>query len=57
MDTNKTAAWRSYIDLLKKAGTRKLTDIVAEAGLKSPFDGDGIETLVNGAEKLFEKMR
>jgi oligoendopeptidase F len=57
METNKTAAWRSYIDLLKKAGTRKLTDIVAEAGLKSPFDGDCIETLVKGAEELLAKLR
>ena len=52
METNKTAAWKSYIDLLKKAGTRKLTDIVAEAGLKSPFDGSCIKTLVSGIEKL-----
>ena len=52
METNKKAAWNSYIDLLNKAGTRKLTDIVAEAGLKSPFDGDCIETLVSGVEKL-----
>jgi len=52
METNKTAAWRSYIDLLKKAGTRKLTDIVAEAGLQSPFDGDCVKTLVTGVEEL-----
>jgi M3 family oligoendopeptidase len=57
METNKTAAWKSYIDLLKKAGTRKLTDIVAEAGLKSPFDGDCVETLVAGAEELLAKLR
>jgi oligoendopeptidase F len=52
MESNKKAAWRSYIDLLKKAGTRKLTDIVAEAGLKSPFDGECIPALVEGVGKL-----
>ena len=56
METNKSAAWKSYIDLLKKAGTRKLTDVVAEAGLKSPFDGDCITTLVTGAGSLLEKL-
>jgi M3 family oligoendopeptidase len=52
MESNRDAAWKSYIDLLKKAGTRKLTDIVAEAGLKSPFDGDCIKSIVEGAKKL-----
>ena len=57
VESNKTAAWRSYIDLLKKAGSRKLTDIVAEAGLKSPFDGDCVESIVDGAGELLEKLR
>lgn len=52
MESNTVAAWKSYIDLLKKAGTRKLTDLIAEAGLNSPFDNGSIETLKNGVEEL-----
>ena len=57
MESNKKAAWRSYIDLLKKAGTLKLTDIIAEAGLKSPFESGCIETLTDGVEELLAKLR
>ena len=57
METNKDAAWKSYIDLLKKAGTRKFTDIVAEAGLKSPFESGCMETIVSGADALLAKMK
>ena len=56
METNKTAAWKSYIDLLKKAGTRKLTDVVAEAGLKSPFENGCMDLIVKGAEELLVKQ-
>jgi len=57
METNKTAAWKSYIDLLKKAGTRKFTDVVEEAGLKSPFENGCMDTIVKGAEDLLGKLR
>jgi len=57
MESNKKAAWSSYIDLLKKAGTRKLTDVVAEAGLKSPFESGCMETLTAGVEELLAKLR
>jgi len=53
MQSNKAAAWKSYIDLMKKAGTLKLTDLIAEAGLKSPFENGCIETIVTGT--LLEK--
>jgi M3 family oligoendopeptidase len=52
MEDNKDAAWKSYIDLLKKAGTRRFTDLVAEAGLKSPFENGCMEHIVKGVEKL-----
>jgi len=57
METNKPAAWKSYIDLLKKAGTRKFTDIIAEAGLKSPFENGCMETIVSGADELLAKLK
>jgi len=52
MESNKKAAWTSYIDLLKKAGTMKLTDIVAQAGLKSPFESGCMESIATGAAEL-----
>jgi oligoendopeptidase F len=57
METDREAAWQSYIGLVKAAGTKKLTDLVAGAGLKSPFDDACMETVVAGAGKLLEKLR
>jgi len=57
MESNKTAAWKSYIDLLVKAGTKKLTDLVAEAGLKSPFESGCAEGIAEGVEELLGKLR
>jgi hypothetical protein len=57
METDREAAWKSYLGLLKKAGTRKFTDIIAEAELKSPFEGDCITTIVDGATKIMAKLR
>jgi len=56
MESNTPAAWKSYIDLMKKAGTRKLTDLIAEAGLNSPFESGSIESLKNGVDELLQKM-
>jgi len=56
MESNRTAAWSSYIDLLKKAGTRTLTDVVTEAGLKSPFESGCMETIVSGADMLLKSL-
>jgi len=52
MESDKAAAWKSYIELLRKAGTKKFTDVVLEAGLKSPFEEDCMKTLVSGAKEL-----
>jgi len=54
VESNKSAAWRSYIDLLKKAGTCKLSDIVAQAGLKSPFESGCMEGLTGGVAELLK---
>ena len=55
MESNKKAAWTSYIDLLKKAGTRTLTELIAEGGLKSPFESGCMESIVSGSEELLAK--
>jgi len=57
METDKDAAWKSYFELLKKAGTRTFVDIVAEAGLVSPFESDCISKIITGAEKLLAELR
>ena len=57
MESNKKAAWTSYIDLLKKAGTMRFTDLIACAGIKSPFEGECIETITKGAGELLAKLR
>ena len=57
MESNKIAAWKSYTDLLMKAGTRKFTDIITEAGLKSPFESGCMEIITQGAQELLEKLR
>ena len=57
METDRAAAWKSYLELLKKAGTKTLTDVVAEAGLKSPFDLDCFEMISGGAEKILAKLK
>jgi len=56
METNKSAAWNSYTDLLKKAGTRTFSELVAEAGLKSPFESGNMDALVKGVDVLLEKL-
>ena len=57
METNKSAAWKSYIDLMKKAGTRIFTDLTNEAGLKSPFENGCIEAIVTGASELLNNLK
>jgi oligoendopeptidase F len=57
METDKDEAWKSYIELLKKAGTLKLTDLVSEAGLKSPFESGSMEAIIAGASKLLKKLK
>lgn len=55
MQTNREAAWQSYIELLRKAGTCKFTDIISEAGLLSPFESGTIEKIAKDATDLLGK--
>jgi len=57
MEADMGAAWESYLALVRKAGTKKLTDIVAEAGLKSPFEPGCIEAIIAGASEILAKLR
>ena len=57
MDKDRAAAWASYVELLKKAGTRKFSDIIAEAGLRSPFDPGCFDPITSGATEILSKLR
>ena len=57
MESDREAAWKSYIELLRKAGTGKLTDLIKEAGLKSPFEPDCIDTIIEGAARILKDYR
>jgi len=57
MEKDRKAAWKSYLELTKKAGTLRFTDVIAEAGLKSPFEPACMEEIVKGASELLEKLK
>ena len=57
MESDREAAWKSYLGLCGKAGTKKLTEVISEAGLKSPFDPDCMDTIIAGASKILKKLR
>jgi M3 family oligoendopeptidase len=57
METDFDAAWKSYIELMKKAGTLTFTEIISQAGLKSPFDPECMESIVIGVSKLLKKLK
>ena len=57
METDRDAAWKSYINLTSNAGTKTFVELVAESGLKSPFDPDCMESIVAGASKLLTKLK
>ena len=49
MGRDRAAAWERYIRLLSLAGTRTFTELVAEAGLPSPFDGEALTRVARAA--------
>jgi len=57
MEKDRPAAWESYIALSKKAGSERLTELVKEAGLKSPFEEGCLKTVTQGAGGILEKLR
>jgi M3 family oligoendopeptidase len=57
IETDREAAWKSYIDRTAKAGSFTFNDLVAQAGLKSPFDPECMESLVIGVSKLLKKLK
>ncbi|NLU52309.1 MAG: M3 family oligoendopeptidase [Clostridiaceae bacterium] len=54
MEQDFKAAWNSYLELCKKGGTLKFTELIKEAGLESPFEDGCIKNLVKSIEGLIE---
>ena len=50
MQQDRAAAWEKYMKLLSLAGTHTFTELVAEAGLPSPFGGEALAVVAGAAE-------
>lgn len=55
MDEDFTSAWKAYLNLCKKGGKLKFTELIKEAGLVSPFDDDCIAYITKNIRVLLEK--
>jgi M3 family oligoendopeptidase len=54
MEQDYKSAWESYLDLSRKGGTLKFTELIKEAGLESPFENGCIKHMVKAVEDLIE---
>ncbi|MDR0937000.1 MAG: M3 family oligoendopeptidase [Oscillospiraceae bacterium] len=50
--TDHKAAWEKYRTFTDKAGTRTFTELIAAAGLDSPFDGDALKAIAETAHEF-----
>ncbi len=50
-------AFARYVRLLKQGGERVWTDLLAEAGLPSPFEPGALHTLAQGVESLLTRIQ
>jgi len=51
MQKDMNDAWSRYMNLVKLGGTRTFTELVAAAGLDTPFGDDALDTISKAAEK------
>ncbi|MBR5519796.1 MAG: M3 family oligoendopeptidase [Clostridia bacterium] len=56
MESDFDAAWQSYCALSKKAGSARLTELVAEADLVSPFADGCMQKVAEGIAAILEKL-
>ena len=56
MERDFPSAWKSYCGLSKKAGSKRLTELVAEAGLRSPFEDGCMRFVAGEAEKILDRL-
>ena len=55
MQTDRAGAWQRYLGLVKLAGTRTFTELVASAGLDPPFGDDALRTVSAAALRWLEQ--
>ena len=55
MQTDRAGAWQRYLGLVKLAGTRTFTELVASAGLDTPFGDDALRTVSAAALRWLEQ--
>lgn len=56
MQTDFRAAWDSYCALAKKSGSVRLTELLAEAGLRSPFEDGCMQFVAEHAEAILNEL-
>ena len=54
MQKNHADAWERYMRLVRKAGTQTFEELVATAGLASPFHEDALQTVAEAASQWLE---
>ena len=56
MQSDRADAWKRYLGLVKLAGTRTFTELVASAGLDTPFGDDALRTVSAAALRWLEQV-
>lgn len=54
MMKDRDKAWQSYMNLVRLAGTRKFTELVAAAGLDTPFGDDALNSVCKAANEWLD---
>ena len=49
-------AWKHYMDYTRQGGTATFTELLANAGLVSPFDGECLKKACGAASKWLENF-
>ncbi len=56
MQRSRKEAWERYMKLVRKAGTQTFTELLATAGLLSPFDDNALREVAEAAEKWLDSQ-
>ncbi len=56
MQKDRNEAWKAYLKLVNLAGTKKFTELVAEAGLESPFGEEALRGVCESAAKWLNSV-
>lgn len=56
MEKDPAAAWASYLELCKQGGSKSFTGLIADAGLKSPFEEDCLDEVIAFAQNYLASV-